>query len=122
MGPHTHDDDAKGYVQQFNDKGHPANKVTDAQIRRLRRAQNEVLKVAGVVKSKHDDVGPDHWKEMPNEEREDTMKEENELMRLVRPFDNLILDLVTSWIYAFRSRLVVSDNGGLLTLLTSADL
>lgn len=109
-------------MQQFNDKGHPTNKVTDIKNRRLRRAQNEVLELAGVVKSKHDDVRPDHWKEMPNEEREDTMKDENQLMRLVRPFDNLTLDLVTSWIYAFRSRLVVSDTVALAISLTSADL
>ncbi len=109
-------------MQQFNEKGHPTSKTTDIQNRRLRRAQNEVLKLAGVVKSKHDEAQPDQWTEMPNEKREDTIKEENQLMRLVRPFDNLILDIVTSWVYAFRRRVMVSNTIALLFVLMIADL
>ena len=117
MGPHTHDDDALGYVQQYNDRGHPTSKETELHNKRLRRAQNEVLKLAGVAKSRHDEPKIDQWKDMNPESRENVVVEENEFMFFARPFNNLVLDLSTSWISNFRDRLMVSTPTVLLRVL-----
>ena len=109
LGPHTHDDDAQGYVQQFDSRGHPTSRDSDVQNRKLRRAQNEVYKLAGVVRSRHDEPKEDdHWKSMSGEERKSLVKDENDFFKFcIMPFDKLILDLATSWDHAFRNRLMV---------------
>jgi hypothetical protein len=95
-------------VQQFNERGHPASRETDLQNRRLHRAQNEVLKLAGVVRSKHDTSQTEQWKSMSEDARKELIRSENKFMRLwVVPFDYILLDLTTSWISAFRNRLTV---------------
>ena len=54
LGPHAHDNAAKDYIQRFDEKGRPINRDTEAANRKLHRAQNEVLRVAGVVRKKED--------------------------------------------------------------------
>lgn len=107
FGPHTHDDDASGYVQQFDDRGHPRSQDSDMQNRRLRRAQNEILKLAGVVRSKHDPPKVDEWKGLSDDDRKQLFVEENEYIKATRFFDHVFLDLSTSWVDAFRFRLMV---------------
>lgn len=101
-------------MQQFDDKGHPTSKATDLHNKRLRRAQNEVLKLAGVVRSKNEETRPDQWKLMDDEERKKVVNEENEIIRFIRLFDDFTLDLIKIPIYAFRYRLMVG--GALYTL------
>ena len=85
------------------------SKESETQNRKLRRAQNEVLKLAGVVKSKGEEASTDQWHSLSHDERRDLVRDENKVGGLfLRPFNNLILDFSTSWIRAFRNRLVVS--------------
>jgi hypothetical protein len=108
LGPHTHDDDASGYVQQFDDRGHPCSKETDIRNRRLRKAQNQVLKLAGVVRSQNDPPLHDEWKTLDNEGKHQLISEENEgLTWLTRPFHQVVLDLSTCWVDASRFRFMV---------------
>jgi hypothetical protein len=111
LGPHSHDDDASGYVQQYDDRGHPCSKKTDTQNRRLRKAQNQVLKLAGVVRSQNDVPETDEWKTLDNEGKHQLITEENEgLSWLTRPFHDVVLDLSTCWVDALRFRFMVSCN------------
>ncbi|RMD44335.1 hypothetical protein DV735_g832, partial [Chaetothyriales sp. CBS 134920] len=57
VGKHSQDNVARGYIQAFDDKGRPTNAESEKATRRLIRAQNEVLRVAGVVRKKGE--GPD---------------------------------------------------------------
>lgn len=66
------------------------------------------MKLAGAVRSKHDEAKPDQWKSLNGGERENLLEEENDLGRVTHLLDNIVLDLTTSWIYALRCRIMVS--------------
>ena len=55
LGSHAHDLDnqADGYVQQFDEKGHPENKAAKAAAKEFRHAKNEALETIGVVTKKN---------------------------------------------------------------------
>ncbi|RMZ80772.1 hypothetical protein DV738_g2664, partial [Chaetothyriales sp. CBS 135597] len=58
VGKHPQDNVARDYVQEFDNKGRPTNAEAERATRRLIRAQNEVLRVAGVVRRKEE--GPQY--------------------------------------------------------------
>lgn len=110
IGPHTHDDDARGYNQQYNDRGHPINKDSDLANRRLRRAQNEILRVAGVVKTKRDVDAQPHWQSLSKTERKEIIRDENVFATKFRNgLDYFLLVSGTWWLTSFRNRLFVGQ-------------
>lgn len=50
LGPYAHEfDNTDGYIQQYNERGHPEFRASRAAARELRRAKNDVLSTVGVV-------------------------------------------------------------------------
>lgn len=108
ISEHAAENDAAGYTQQFNDRGRPINDQTIRADRRLRRAQNEVLKVVGVVRSKHDKYYRDtRQHQLTNEQLVDLVSIENASGRLLQTASPLAMDVVSWWVMSFRSRIMV---------------
>ena len=111
IGPHTHDANAAGYQQRFDDRGHPVNKTSDSADRRLRRAQNEVLKVIGVVEAEGNPVRRDPWKVMSPDEVVDMIQWENVAGICIQELEFVPIELASWWISSFRNRLMVRLTG-----------
>lgn len=109
IGPHTHDNDARDYIQQFNEKGHPTLENSKLADHQLRRAQNEVYRAAGVLQAKEDIKPKSHWQRLTHRERLERIIEENAFAVSRRSIpDDFALHLSTWWICALRNRLLVS--------------
>lgn len=101
-------DYAPGYVQQFSENGRPINPESVRDERRLRRAQNEILQVVGVTRSKHELERQRAQAQGPSkQELLDLVKHENSIGSLMRILWTLPMDL-SAWIWeSHRSRLLV---------------
>ena len=110
LNSHAFDNGAPGYVQQFDSRGHPVNESSERADKALRRAQNEVLRVVGVVRSKHDtDTKLARRHDLSDDELVDLVKLENFVGLAMREIFALGLDFGSWWAISFRSRLVVSQ-------------
>ncbi len=65
------------------------------------------MKLAGVVRSKHDEPIEDQWQVMDEKERVSLIEDENGFMEAIHFFDHILLDIMTSCVNAFRIRLLV---------------
>ncbi len=119
LGPHAHDDAAKDYVQQFDEKGRSVNREIEITNRKLRRAQNEVLRVAGVVRKKGDPPLP-----QPVE----IVSENDKIELIIREFTTGFCSRVVGisidscfqwWLQALRKRIYVSFCSSRCYLLTT---
>ena len=98
--------DAAEYQQQFDTRGHPANEETVRSDRRMRRAQNEVLQVVGVTRTKHSQrqrLARRH--SLSENELLDMVRSENVLGFLFNATVSIPMDLSSWWIRSFRARL-----------------
>jgi hypothetical protein len=98
--------DVDGYQQQFDNRGHPINEDTIRSDRRMRRAQNEVLQVVGVTKSKHhqnQQLARRH--SLSTQELVDKVHLENVVGLFANGLIRFPLELSTWWITSFRARL-----------------
>lgn len=110
VDPHAFDNDASGYQQQFDNRGHPVNEATTRANRRLQRAQNEVLEVVGVVRHKYNDEKLRARRHDLSETKlTDLVNYENAIGTLFKALNPFAMDLGTWWITSFRSRLVVRE-------------
>ena len=107
LGSHAHDLDAEGYVQQFNARGHPENKASKAAARELRRAKNDVLSVAGVIKQEKDNA------EATARRKVDLIIRETEYGLGLAGMDLLIMFAALWWLVSLRRRIQV---GGISSL------
>lgn len=107
MNPAAFETDAAGYRQQFDRRGHPVNEDTARENRRLRRAQNEVLQVVGVVRSRYAkkrQLSRHH--DLSDDELVDMVRDENLAGTIIRIVNPMVMDLSVWWLTAFRTRLV----------------
>jgi hypothetical protein len=104
----AHENDAAGYVQAYNERGHPINEYTGRADRRLRRAQNEVLKVVGVVRSRHEkEYQASREQGLSNDELTDMLDNEQLAGVLMRVLIIPSTELASWWIVSLRARLLV---------------
>lgn len=106
MNHHTYENNAAGYQQQFDGKGHPVNEVTTRANRRMRRAQNEVLQVVGVVRSKHNQAKQlARRHSLSDDELVGMVNYENVTGSFLRASCLPLMDSSVWWLMSFRSRL-----------------
>jgi hypothetical protein len=109
MSDSAHENDAAGYVQIYNERGHPINEETGKADRRLRRAQNEVLKVVGVVRSRHEKESQNLRQQgLSNDEITDMLDNEQLTGVLMRVLTSPSTELASWWIVSLRARFMVS--------------
>jgi hypothetical protein len=107
LGPHTHDDAAKDYVQQFDERGHPINRDTDVSNRKLRRAQNEVLKVVGVVQSNQESMEEQPLPSLGFADKKQLLEDECGIGLAVGRFSYFLGPFFNWWLRALRNRIYV---------------
>jgi hypothetical protein len=114
INPHAFDTNAPSYVQQFNESGRPINPESTRDERRLRRAQNEILQVVGVTRSRHAREQQRLRSDKPSEaEIVELLEDENSLGSLLRTVWTIPMDLSVWWLVSHRYRLLVSLLGRL---------
>ena len=95
----------EGYIQQYNERGHPESRESRTKARELRQAKNHVLSTVGLVcKSSAQSL-----------EKKDvsqgikTAESENEVGTLVFGLDYVVAAVSTWWLQALRMRVEVSQ-------------
>ncbi|KAK4945349.1 hypothetical protein LTR10_015508 [Elasticomyces elasticus] len=105
MGPNVQHGVARGYVQQFDSRGHPQNLESEAARRRLTRAQNDALSTVGVVvrqaKKKRTS-----WQSMGEKQKVQLLFEENDAGARFALGETLLHNLSTRWIATLRHRVL----------------
>jgi hypothetical protein len=107
LGPNVQHDTARGYVQEFDPRGHPQNLASELSRKRLIRAQNDALSTVGVVvrKAKQDRTT---WQKMSEEQKHHLLLDENVTGANCGLVEDLAQRMATRWVIAFRRRLLVS--------------
>ncbi|KAI1612293.1 hypothetical protein EDD36DRAFT_440744 [Exophiala viscosa] len=105
MGPNAQHGTARGYVQQFDSRGHPQNLESEAARRRLIRAQNDALSTVGVVvrKAKKDRTS---WQRMNEKQKVQVLFDENNAGARFALVETLLHNLSTRWIATLRHRIL----------------
>lgn len=76
----------------------------------MRRAQNEILEVVGVVRSRHElERQRSQAQNIPEEELLDLVRHENSIGSLMRMLFTMPMDLSVWWMVSHRYRLIVSS-------------
>ena len=107
LGPNVQHDNARGYVQQFDSKGHPRNLESEQSHRRLIRAQNDALSTVGVVVRKAK-MNRNPWQAMTEEQKHFLLLDENVAGANCGVMEDLLQRIALRWIVSFRRRLLVS--------------
>ncbi|KAF4160864.1 hypothetical protein CNMCM6069_006772 [Aspergillus lentulus] len=82
---------ADGYVQHYDERGHPINPDSKSFGRELRRAKNDILSTMGIVVSEDRNAGA------PNEQQKiDTIAAENDYGLIMATFDQVAV-FISSW-------------------------
>jgi hypothetical protein len=118
LGLRTYDDAAKDYVQQHDERGRLINPDTEATNRKLRRAQNEVLRIAGVVRKRSEAQPQRPFQLMTDERRLKLLVEENSYADNVKVFSGVFQEVACWWLQTLRKRLFVGLNVAIQTGLT----
>lgn len=119
VNAHAFDNDSRDYVQKFTGRGHPSNPATNKAKKRLDRAQNEVLEIVGVVRSRHEQIlqrRPEHG--LSDRQLAEVVESEHDFGILIRAVFPALLDMSSWWILIHRTRLTVGHtclSGILLT-------
>ncbi|KAK2748292.1 hypothetical protein FQN57_000950, partial [Myotisia sp. PD_48] len=95
------DTNADGYVQEFDDRGHPINRQAKLQAKQLRKAKNDVLSTMGIVVA-GDDGGSNGRAE------QDTIKalsEENDYGLIIATTDQIAMFVTSWWSFSLASRI-----------------
>ena len=106
LGPYAHEFDNTdiGYIQQFNERGHPEFLASRAAARELRRAKNDVLSTVGVVYKK---TKPTRSKKNEGEMIK-LATAENETGFFLSGMDNVLMLCSLWWLCSLRMRVQVS--------------
>lgn len=96
------------YVQQYDTKGRPVNQTTQARNAEMRRAQNSVLALVGVVESRE---LSEHHHEMKlryiREARHALLKEEQDRGEAIDSIATILLPLLTWWPHGVLRRFLI---------------
>lgn len=107
LGEHAHEfDNPDGYVQGFNERGHPENRASRAAARELRRAKNDVLSTVGVVVSKND-LGKPILRKKTEKQKVDNIVRENEYGLALAALDLGLMFGSLWWLMIVRRRIQV---------------
>lgn len=106
MGPNVQHGAARGYVQQFDSRGHPQNLESEAARRRLIRAQNDALSTVGVVVRKAK-MNRTVWQSMNEKQKLQILFDENNAGARFALVETLLHNLSTRWIATLRHRILV---------------
>jgi hypothetical protein len=111
LGAHAHDLDNQedGYVQQFDDKGHPENRAAKAAAKEFRRAKNDVLETIGVVVKKEKQESK--RRQSTEEKKVAALIRENSYGPWLKLADSGITLLSLWWLISLRSRFQVCLKG-----------
>lgn len=109
LGPHAHDNEASGYRQQFDDRGHPQNPSAKTTARRMRRAQNDVLATVGVVVRKGEER-KSKWERLDEKAKQQLIYHENQRGRELKGEDRLFGSLLPWSIISLRRRMMVRQD------------
>jgi hypothetical protein len=105
LGPYAHEfDNTDGYVQQYNERGHPEFRASRVAARELRRAKNDVLSTVGVLyKTTNTNRSKKNERELVK-----LVKSENEAGFFLSSIDNLAMFCSLWWLFSLRMRVQVS--------------
>ncbi|KAH1423860.1 hypothetical protein KXV31_000097 [Aspergillus fumigatus] len=91
---------ADGYVQHYDERGHPINPDSKNFGRELRRAKNDILSTMGIV------VSDDRNASAPNEQQTiDTIAAENDYGLIMATFDQVAVFLSSWWTSSLTGRI-----------------
>ncbi|PKX93051.1 uncharacterized protein P174DRAFT_442912 [Aspergillus novofumigatus IBT 16806] len=91
---------ADGYVQHYDERGHPINPDSKSFGRELRRAKNDILSTMGIVVSEDRNAGS------PNEQQKiDTIAAENDYGLIMATFDQVAVFLSSWWTSSLTGRI-----------------
>ncbi|KAF4216750.1 hypothetical protein CNMCM8980_007256 [Aspergillus fumigatiaffinis] len=91
---------ADGYVQHYDERGHPINPDSKSFGRELRRAKNDILSTMGIVVSEDRNAGA------PNEQQKiDTIAAENDYGLIMATFDQVAVFLSSWWTSSLTGRI-----------------
>ncbi|KAK9595017.1 hypothetical protein V6Z93_004800 [Aspergillus fumigatus] len=91
---------ADGYVQHYDERGHPINPDSKNFGRELRRAKNDILSTMGIV------VSDDRNASAPNEQQKiDTIAAENDYGLIMATFDQVAVFLSSWWTSSLTGRI-----------------
>jgi hypothetical protein len=94
---------ADGYVQHYDERGHPINPDSKSFGRELRRAKNDILSTMGIVVSEDRNTGT------PNEQQKiDMIAAENDYGLIMATFDQVAVFLSSWWTSSLTGRIQVS--------------
>ncbi|RVX73996.1 hypothetical protein B0A52_02886 [Exophiala mesophila] len=103
VGPNTQRNNASGYIQEFDARGHPHNERSEHSRLKLRRAQNDVLSIVGVV-VKRAETNQSRWDAMTSKQKDQHLSAETVAGTLCRSLAEVYRRLSTRWIVAMRRR------------------
>ncbi|RLM01026.1 hypothetical protein CFD26_108654 [Aspergillus turcosus] len=91
---------ADGYVQHYDERGHPINPDSKSFGRELRRAKNDILSTMGIVVSEDRNAGA------PNEQQKiDMIAAENDYGLIMATFDQVAVFLSSWWTSSLTGRI-----------------
>lgn len=106
LGPNAQRDNTPGYIQEFDARGHPRNERSEHSRPKLRRAQNDVLAIVGVV-VKRAKTNQSRWDTMTSKQKYHQLSDETVAGTLCRSLGEVYRRLSTRWIVAMRRRTMV---------------
>ncbi|KAK2812465.1 hypothetical protein FQN50_001466 [Emmonsiellopsis sp. PD_5] len=93
--------DADGYVQEYNDRGHPVNPSSKALGKQLRRAKNDILSTMGIVVSGEDgNLGISKERQRLN-----LLSRENDCGLALATLDQIVMFVSSWWTTSLISRI-----------------
>ncbi|KAK2788469.1 hypothetical protein FQN53_003615 [Emmonsiellopsis sp. PD_33] len=93
--------DADGYVQEYNDRGHPINPSSKALGKQLRRAKNDILSTMGIVVSGEDgNLGISKERQRLN-----LLSRENDCGLALATLDQIVMFASSWWTTSLSSRI-----------------
>ncbi|GFF65365.1 hypothetical protein IFM47457_01012 [Aspergillus lentulus] len=91
---------ADGYIQHYDERGHPINPDSKSFGRELRRAKNDILSTMGIVVSEDRNAGA------PNEQQKiDTIAAENDYGLIMATFDQVAVFISSWWTSSLTGRI-----------------
>jgi hypothetical protein len=107
LGLHAHELDNKvdGYVQQFDEKGHPEHRAAKVAAKEFRRAKNDVLETIGVVVKKEKQEST--RRRTTEKDKVSALLRENSYGPWLKALDSGLTLLSLWWLMSLRSRFQV---------------
>lgn len=101
---------AEGYVQHYDERGHPVNPDSKAFGKELRKAKNDILSTMGIVVSGEEGIAG-----VPSEQQKvDLIAAENDYGLVMATLDQVCVFLGSGWTFSLAGRIQVRFSDSLL--------